>query len=75
MDRQDDRKDGGRMRYHTIDCCLDCTNRHEACHDHCDKYLEARAKYKERREKEKHWKYDEYYLCKADAARRKKAQS
>lgn len=26
-------------------CCHGCTDRYPACHDHCEKYLEARDKW------------------------------
>lgn len=37
--------------YHTGigGCCKDCEERHVACHDHCEKYLDAKGKWEERK--------------------------
>lgn len=34
-------------------CTKDCPERYPGCHDHCDKYKTARAKYDERMAKER----------------------
>ena len=36
------------------ECCLDCKERHTACHDFCEKYQKARAEYLE--DRKKRWK-------------------
>lgn len=33
-----------------ISCCRDCTERHEACHGHCEKYLAERGRLEQMRE-------------------------
>ena len=30
-----------------IKSCIDCQDRHPACHDHCEKYLAEKAKHAE----------------------------
>ena len=34
-----------------IDCCKDCRERFEACHDRCERYKSAKAEWDNRREK------------------------
>ena len=34
-----------------LNTCKDCPDRHEACHDHCEKYLDARAEWIEYKDK------------------------
>lgn len=35
--------------FSTIDsCCHECEERHPACHDHCEKYIEAKKKWDEK---------------------------
>ena len=34
-----------------ITVCKDCPDRHPACHDHCEKYQEAKRKVQEEKEK------------------------
>lgn len=31
-------------------CCKDCNERHEACHDHCEKYKAALSEWREYKE-------------------------
>ncbi|MDY5331818.1 MAG: hypothetical protein SPG98_03505 [Porcincola intestinalis] len=35
----------------TISCCMNCQERHLACHDTCEKYLKARQEYQEQKHK------------------------
>lgn len=44
------------------DCCRQCTERYPACHDHCEKYLDARKEWEthKRRSREMYDEYDEY---------------
>jgi len=30
-------------------CCKDCTERHYKCHAECEKYIEGKAKYEEKK--------------------------
>jgi len=44
-------------------CCLDCKDRYPACHDSCEKYLQARESWEIRKEKIKNYldtEYDNY---------------
>lgn len=42
--------------YKSINTCRDCPDRHPACHDHCEKYQEALAEWKEKKQSIKHTK-------------------
>jgi len=33
-----------------LNTCKDCKERHEACHDHCERYQDARAEWNEYKE-------------------------
>ena len=52
------------MRNGISGCCKDCTERYEACHDYCEKYLDASRNWKEYRQKireaKKPTEYDEH---------------
>ena len=32
-------------------CCIDCTDRHLACHDTCERYLKVKAQHDEEKRK------------------------
>ena len=55
-------------------CCKECTNRHEACHDTCVKYLMARAKWSKQRKAISEAKNDPLYLYKVQSIRDQKAK-
>lgn len=57
-------------------CCRECTERYEACHDHCEKYQKAIEEWKEhkRRIKEalKPNEYDEHKFSSIKAMERRR---
>lgn len=40
--------------YKSINTCKDCKDRYPACHDHCEKYQNALAEWKEKKQSIKH---------------------
>lgn len=53
-----------------ITCCLNCTSRHQACHDTCEKYKAEKKDLEERKAfvHEKRLADIETALCELDAA-------
>lgn len=46
------------------ECCKFCEERYPACHDYCEKYLEASREWEERKAHIKSVKEDEFYIYK-----------
>lgn len=55
-------------------CCKDCPNRHEACHDTCEKYQAARDEWEKRRKAISDAKNEPLYLYKVESIRDQKAR-
>lgn len=60
-------KYNGTVYKRAITCCKDCTERHEACHDHCEKYQADLADWLEKKKFVKHAKrlhreYDDFKI-------------
>lgn len=57
-------------------CCKDCSERHEACHDTCEKYLKASEEWQEHkrmvREALKPSEYDEHKFNSIKAMKRRR---
>ena len=53
-------------------CCRNCENRYPACHDHCEKYINARQKWDEERQHIRESKADIYDVYKIEKRRGKK---
>lgn len=55
-----------------ISCCYQCEDRHMACHDSCEKYLNEKSEYLAEQEIIKKSKTDEYQIrsFKLDAMKR-----
>ena len=54
------------------ECCRYCKDRYPACHDFCDKYLEAQEQWNEHKRKVKAMKENEYDLYKAEAIKKQR---
>lgn len=56
--------------------CIDCKERYPACHDSCEKYLEAKGSFEDRKQRirearEEAMLYDRYKKNKINAERKK----
>jgi len=60
------------MMHGISDCCRYCTERYEACHDYCEKYLTAQNEWHAFKDNVKKAKSDEYELYKIEAIRKDK---
>lgn len=58
----------------SIGVCRECTERHEACHDKCEKYQKRKAECDALREHMKREKASELYLYKLDLIMKSKAK-
>ena len=56
------------------ECCRYCTDRYPACHDHCEKYLDARDKWETHKSHIKAAKEegDALYIYKLDKIRKRR---
>ena len=54
------------------ECCRYCTDRYPACHDHCEKYLDAQQTWEAFKDKVRKAKSDDYDLYKCEAIRKQK---
>lgn len=57
-------------------CCYECTEKYEACHDYCEKYLTTKREYEKKKEAIRQAKkeariYDDYKLSRVIKERRK----
>lgn len=48
----------------TIGVCRECTERHPACHDTCERYIKRKAEYEEYKSNIKRKKFEDLYLYK-----------
>ena len=54
------------------ECCRFCTDKYEACHDHCEEYLSARNEWEKRKARISAAKNEEYLLYKYDKAKKRR---
>ena len=60
------------MRRGISGVCRDCKERYPACHDYCEKYLDANDEWQEHRKQVKAIKADEYDIYKSECARKQR---
>ena len=54
------------MMHGISECCRNCTDRYPACHDYCERYIEASEKWKNHKKQVKEARFDEYFAYKIE---------